>query len=79
LARYGTITVVLRDPRVGWYLRPQARETLRRKALENPKVLSTLMRRAEFELLFDDGGVIDDRLRIWRVSAPTLDNDRKDG
>jgi hypothetical protein len=75
LAKHGTITVVLRDPSVGWYLRPKAREILRRKALENPKVLSTLTGRAEFELLFDDGGVIDDRLRIWRVTA--LDNDHK--
>ena len=77
LAKYGTITVVLRDPRVGWYVRRQAREILRRKALENPKVLSTLTGRGEFELLFDDSGVIDDRLRIWRVSMPALDNRKR--
>jgi hypothetical protein len=76
LTRHGTITVVLRESRVGWHLRRQAQETLRRQALENPKILSALTSRAEFELLFDGGEDTSERLRIWRVSTPTLDNNR---
>jgi hypothetical protein len=68
LARHGTITVALHDRRES--------RVLREAALENQRMLNTLVRRAEFELLFDWGGETSERLRIWRVSAPALDDDQ---
>jgi hypothetical protein len=68
LARHGTITVVLHDRRHSPYLRGLA--------AKNQERLDSLARRAEFELLSDRGGDTSERLRIWRVSAPSRDNHR---
>jgi hypothetical protein len=68
LARHGSITVALHE-------RPESAH-LRAKAREHQEVLNPLTRRADFALLYDSGTDTPERLRIWRVSAPTLDNDR---
>jgi hypothetical protein len=65
LARHGTITLVLRDS-----------QHLPRLLLENQNILTTLMTQADFKLLFDWGEGTSHRLRIWRVTAHILDNDR---
>jgi hypothetical protein len=68
LARHGAITLALHERRESVHLRAWARE--------NEKVLNTLTTRAEFELVFDWGTENSERLRIWRLSALTRDNDR---
>jgi hypothetical protein len=39
-------------------------------------MLDTFAKRADFELLFEGGAAASERLRIWRVSAAPLDDDR---
>jgi hypothetical protein len=68
LARHGTITFALQERSES----PQ----FRAKARENREIFETLTRRTEVELLYDWVAETSERLRIWRVSAPILDNDR---
>jgi hypothetical protein len=81
LARHRTMTLVVQDRLEHQLLRPKKLERLSRRERQNEQILDMFMSRADLELVFEDdgGGAIYDRLRIWRVSAPALDHDRKRG